>query len=88
MVWTQQNIDRLNSKSDLIEIFQTELYQERVIKMKEHAQVFHTAHGVLKARILLKLFAIPFSSGPCFVRTLHHNPSVFSGPTWAIVSLS
>jgi len=27
---------------------------------------FHTVHGVLKARIL-KWFAIPFSSGPCFV---------------------
>ena len=35
---------------------------------------FHTVHGVLKARIL-KWFAIPFSSGPCFVRTLHHDPS-------------
>ena len=33
---------------------------------------FHTIHGVFKARIL-KWFAIPFSSGPCFVRTLHHN---------------
>ena len=29
---------------------------------------FHTVHGVLKARIL-KWFAIPFSSGPHFVRT-------------------
>ena len=28
MVWTQQNIDCLNSKSDLIDIFKTELYQE------------------------------------------------------------
>ena len=35
----------------------------------------HTVHGVLKAGIL-KWFAIPFSSGPHFVRTLHH------GPTW------
>ena len=35
---------------------------------------FHTVHGVLKARIL-KWLAIPFSSGPCFVRTLHHDPS-------------
>ena len=26
---------------------------------------FHTVHGALKARIL-KWFAIPFSSGPCF----------------------
>ena len=31
---------------------------------------FHTVHGVLKARIL-KWFAIPFSSGPRFIRTLH-----------------
>ena len=36
---------------------------------------FHTVHGVLKARIL-RWFAIPFSSGPCFVRTLHHDPSI------------
>ena len=35
---------------------------------------FHTVHGVLKARIL-KWFAIPFSSGPHFVRTLHHDMS-------------
>ena len=37
---------------------------------------FHTVHGVLKARIL-KSFAIPFSSGPHLVRTLHHDPLVF-----------
>ena len=37
-------------------------------------------YGVLKARIL-KWFAIPFSSGPHFVRTLHHDPSVLGGPT-------
>ena len=36
---------------------------------------FHTVHVVLKARIL-KWFAIPFSSGQCFVRALHHDPSV------------
>ena len=42
---------------------------------------FHTVHGVLKARIL-KWFAILFSSGPRFVRTLHHDPSVLGGPTW------
>ena len=40
---------------------------------------FHTV-WVLKARIL-KWFAIPFSSGPCFVRTLHHDPSILGGPT-------
>ena len=33
---------------------------------------FHTVHGVLKARTL-KWFAIPFSSGPCFVRTFHNR---------------
>src|SRR5574338_44829 len=42
---------------------------------------FHTVHGVLKARIL-KGFAIPFSSGPRFVRTLHHDPSILGHPTW------
>ena len=41
---------------------------------------FHTVHGVLKARIL-KWFAIPFSSGPLFVRTLHHDLSILGGPT-------
>ena len=41
---------------------------------------FHTVHGVLKAGIL-KWFAISFSSGPHFVRTLHHDPSVLGGPT-------
>ena len=41
---------------------------------------FHTVHGVLKAGIL-KWFAIPFSRGPHFVRTLH-DPSVSGGPTW------
>ena len=30
---------------------------------------------------ILKWFAIPFSSGPHFVRTLHHDPSVLDGPT-------
>ena len=41
---------------------------------------FHTVHGVLKARIP-KWFAIPFSSGPYFVRTLYHDPSVLGGST-------
>ena len=46
---------------------------------------FHTIHGVLKARTL-KWFAIPFSSGPRFVRTLYHDPSVLGGPTWMAYS--
>ena len=41
---------------------------------------FHTVHGLLKARIL-KWFAIPFSSGPHFVRTLHHDLYVLGDPT-------
>ena len=41
---------------------------------------FHTIHGVLKARILT-WFAIPFSSGPHFVRTLHYDLSILGGPT-------
>ena len=40
---------------------------------------FHTIHGVLEARIL-KWFTIPFFSGPRFVRTLHHEPSILGGP--------
>ena len=37
---------------------------------------FHTVHGVLKARTL-KWFAIPFSSGPCFVKL-----STMTRPSW------
>ena len=49
---------------------------------------FHTVHGVLKARIL-KWFAIPFSSGPHSVSSLHHDPPILGGPTQCgLVSLS
>ena len=41
---------------------------------------FHAVHGVLKA-IIRKWFAIPFPSGPRFVKTLHHDPSILGGPT-------
>ena len=41
----------------------------------------HTVHGVLRARIW-KWFAIHFSSGPHFVRTLQHDLSILDGPTW------
>jgi len=30
---------------------------------------------------ILKWFAIPFSSGTCFVRALHHDPSILGNPT-------
>ena len=42
---------------------------------------FYIAHGVFKESTL-KWFAIPFSSEPCFVGTLHHDPSVLGGPTF------
>ena len=42
---------------------------------------FHTVNGVLLARIL-EWFAIPSSSGPCFSRTLHYDPSILGGPPW------
>ena len=41
---------------------------------------FHTVHVVLKARIL-KWFAIPLSSGPHFVRSLHHDLPILGCPT-------
>ncbi|KAB0372226.1 hypothetical protein FD755_016018, partial [Muntiacus reevesi] len=47
---------------------------------------FHTVHGVLKARTL-KWFAIPFSSGPHFVRPLHHDPSFAHHPCTLAFSL-
>ena len=43
------------------------------------SNAFHTAHGVLGARIL-KWFAIPFSSGPHSVRSLHHDQPILGGP--------
>ena len=42
--------------------------------------LFHAVNVVLKVRIL-KWFALPFSSGPHFVRTLHHDSSALGGPT-------
>ena len=42
---------------------------------------FHTVHGILQAR-MLEWAAISFSSGPRFVRTLHHDPSTLGGPAW------
>ena len=49
---------------------------------------FHTVHGVLKARIL-KWFAIPFSSGPCFVElSTMTRPSWVALVSWLIGSLS
>ena len=64
------------------------LYKEEAYFHSSKIIPFHTVHGILKARIL-KWFAIPFSSGPRFVRTLHDDPSVLGGPTGHdLVSLS
>ena len=40
-----------------------------------------------QARIL-KWFAIPFPSGPWFVRNFHHDPSILGGPTSQIYHMS
>ena len=51
---------------------------------------FHAAHGVCQARIL-EWVAISFSSGPHFVRTLHHVwPVCLEWPltAWLLASLS
>ena len=53
----------------------------KLLSSSSSSNAFHTAHGVLKARIL-RWFAIPFCSGPRFVRTLHHDLPIFGGPTW------
>ena len=60
-------------------------YMKAMVCLNEKMLVlymFHTVHGILKARIL-KWFPIPFSRGPCFVRMLHHDPSVLTPPSWA-----
>ena len=41
----------------------------------------NTVDGVLAVRIRER-FAIPSSSGPCSVITLHYDPSVLGGPSW------
>ena len=55
----------------------------------KHNWVTKCIHGVLKTR-MLKWFSIPFSRGPCLVRTLHHlgGPYIVSLHSWFIVSLS
>ena len=45
-----------------------------------YSQPGSAVHGILQARIL-KWLAIPFSSGPHFVKILHHDPSDLGGPT-------
>ena len=50
-------------------------FYQLFVKPPQRLLLFYTTHGVLKERIL-KWFAIPSSSGPHFVRTLHyHCPS-------------
>ena len=47
---------------------------------------FHTVHGILQAR-MLKWFAIPFSNGPCFVGTVHHDSSVLTSMAHIFIDL-
>ena len=47
---------------------------------------FHTVHGVLKARIL-KWFAIPFSCGPHFISTFHHDLSILGDMAHSFIEL-
>ena len=43
-----------------------------------NSYTFYTVHGILMARIL-EWVATSFSSEPCFVRTLHHDPPILGG---------
>ena len=43
--------------------------------------LFHDVHRALVARIF-EWVAISSSSGPCFIRTLHYDPSVLGGSSW------
>ena len=56
---------------------------------KSQTGLSNFTYGVLKAR-KLNWFAIPFSSGPHFVKTRHRDLSILGGPTWHgfMVSLS
>ena len=48
---------------------------------------FHTVHRFSRQECWSG--AVSFSSGPRFVGTLHHDPSILSGPTpWLIASLT
>ena len=90
-----QTHPRLGAVSALAQPFQSfqiyfsTLLQQHIVTYQPWEFIFrchnflpvHTVHGVLKAR-MLKQFAMPFSSGPCFVSTVHSDPSILDGPTW------
>ena len=67
----RQRMRWLDGITDSMDVILGEL-QELVIGREAWRAAIH---GVLKARIL-KWFAIPFSSEPHFVRTLHHDLSI------------
>ena len=69
--------DRKSYVPDLVQSINKYFLKGTIIKP---FHTVHIVHGVLKAGIL-KWFTIPFSSGPNFVRSLHHDPSVLGGPT-------
>ena len=68
----QQRMRWLDGVTDSMDISLEELVTDR-----EACRA--AVHGVLQARIL-QWFAIPSSSGSCFVRTLHCDLSILGGP--------
>ena len=65
----------------LLTVFFVFLYSSWGSQSKYTGVVCHSLlHEVLRASIL-GWFAIPYSSGSCFVRALHYDPSIVGGPT-------
>ena len=66
-----------------VEVFQ--ILKDDAVKVPENLENSAKATGLEKVSFpqarILKWFAIPFSSGSHFVRTLHHGPSVLGGLT-------
>ena len=67
--------------SALLQEYTGDLATWGVHLLVSHILPFHTVHGVLKAK-MLKWLAIPFSGGPHFVRTCHHDPAIFGDAAW------
>ena len=74
--------DLLDFQGTLMSLYQHHSLKTSILWLSDFFFVFlYCLWKVLKAR-MLKWFAIPSSSGPCFVRTLHYNPSILAGPIW------
>ena len=74
--------DLLDFQGTLMSLYQHHSLKTSILWLSDFFFVFlYCLWKVLKAR-MLKWFAIPSSNGPCFVRTLHYNPSILAGPIW------